>query len=259
MTTQKAPSVLNYSVAKAFAILEYLAKAASPKDLGVISADLHMNKSTIYRFLSTLCSLGYVIQNPENGKYALGAKVVWLASQFLESIDLRVIARPLLEDLVEKTRETVHLAILDNYEVVYIDKIDGYQPVKMGSRVGGRMPAHSTGLGKALLAHMDEQNWQEYIEKVGLRSFTPNTISDPEAFIQHMQLTRERGYAIDNCENEEGIRCVAVPVRDHTGQTVAAISVSGWSLTMTPNRDEELAQIAKQAAQELSARLGSPR
>jgi len=259
MTTQKDPSILNYSVAKAFAILEYLAKAASPRDLGVISADLHMNKSTTYRFLSTLCSLGYVIQNPENGKYALGAKVVWLASKFLESIDLRVIARPLLEDLVEKTRETVHLAILDNYEVVYIDKIDGYQPVKMGSRVGGRMPAHSTGLGKALLAHMDEQYWQEYIEKVGLRAFTPNTISDPEAFIQHMQLTRDRGYAIDNCDIEEGMRCVAVPVRDHTGQTVAAISISGWSLTMTPNRDEELAQIAKQVAHELSERLGSPR
>lgn len=259
MTTQKDPSILNYSAAKAFAVLEYLAKAASPRDLGVISADLHMNKSTTYRFLATLCSLGYVNQSPETGKYALGSKVVWLASRFLESLDLRAVARPFLESLVEKTRETVHLAILDNYEVVYIDKIDGYQPVKMGSRVGGRMPAHSTGLGKALLAHLDENRWQEYIDKVGLHAFTPNTICEPDAFIQHMRLTRERGYAIDNCENEEGIRCVAVPVRDHTGQTIAAISISGWSLTMTPSRDEELAHLAKQVAQELSNRLGSPK
>lgn len=259
MTAQKDPYTINLSVTKAFSILEYLAKAGSPKDLGVISADLHMNKSTIYRFLATLCSLGYVVQNPESGRYALGSKVVWLASHFLDGIDLRTLARPFLKSLVEKTRETVHLAILDNYEVVYIDKVDGLQPVKMASRIGGRMPAHSTGLGKALLANMDEIHWREYINKVGLQVYTPNTINDPDTFIRHLRQIRERGYSIDNSENEEGIRCVAVPVFDHTGQTIAAISISGWSLTMTPERDAELSSLARQVAYEISERLGSPR
>lgn len=259
MITKKDPYTINCSATKAFAILEYLAGAVSPKDLGVISADLHMNKSTTYRFLATLCSLGYVIQNPENSRYGLGPKIVWLSSKFLEGIDLRALARPFLETLVEKSRETVHLAILDNYEVAYIDKVDGFQPVKMASQTGGRMPAHSTGLGKALLAHLDEFHWWEYIKNIGLKAYTPNTIHDPDTFIDHLRLTRERGYAIDNSENEKGIRCIAVPVFDHTGQTIAAISISGWSLTMTPNRDAELAQLAKQVACELSERLGCPR
>ena len=259
MVSQKDPFKFNSSAAKAFAVLEYLADSACSKDLGVISADLQMNKSTTYRFLATLCSLGYIVQNPENGRYALGPKIVWLASKYLEGIDLRAIARPFLETLVEKTRETVHLAILDNSEVVYIDKVDGMQPVKMASRIGGRMPAHSTGLGKALLAHLDEFHWQEYIAKVGLKTYTPNTIHDPDEFIQHLRLIRERGYSIDNSENEAGIRCVAVPVFDHTGQTIAAISISGWSLTMTPSRDAELAKLAKCVAHELSERLGNPR
>lgn len=258
MIAQKDPYTINSSAIKAFSILEYLAKTGVPKDLGVISADLHMNKSTIYRFLATLCSLGYVVQNPDTGRYALGSKVVWLASRFLESIDLRVMARPFLESLVEKTRETVHLAILDNYEVVYIDKVDGLQPVKMASRIGGRMPAHSTGLGKALLAYLDEIHWREYINKVGLRVYTPNTIYDPDTFIQHLRQIRECGYSIDNSENEEGIRCVAVPVFDHTGQTIAALSISGWSLTMTPERDVELSLLARQVANEISKRLGNP-
>lgn len=250
---------MNYSVAKALAILEYLAAAEAPRDLGVISRALGIHKSTVYRFLSTLESFGYIKQDEETGRYSLGSRVVWLASKFLDSLDIRVLARPLLEGLVETTRETVHLAILDDFEVVYIDKVDGLQPVKMASRVGYRMPAHSTGLGKALLAHLDESQWSVYVNRKGLARFTPNTISEPEMFYHHLREIRERGFAVDNCENEDGIRCVAVPVRDHTGKIVAAISISGWILTMTPDRLEGLADLAKKTAQAISERLGGMR
>lgn len=250
------PSVMNYSVAKAFTILEYMATAEAPRELGVISQSVGMNKSTVYRFLTTLESLGYVVQDQDTGRYALGSRVVWLASQFLDNLDIRIIARPFLEQLVEKTRETVHLAVMDDFEVVYIDKVDGHQPVKMASRVGNRMSAHSTGLGKALLAHEDESQWSVYVYSKGLPACTPNTITDPEKLYNHLQAIRERGYAIDDSENEDGIRCVAVPVRDHTGKAIAAISISGWSLTMTPDRDEQLATLAQQTAQKLSERLG---
>jgi IclR family acetate operon transcriptional repressor len=252
-------SVMNYSVAKALAILEYLADAEASRDLGVISHALGIHKSTVYRFLTTLESFGYINQDEETGRYALGSRVVWLASKFLDNLDIRTLARPYLEELVEISRETVHLAILDNFEVVYIDKVDGHQPVKMASRVGNRMPAHSTGLGKALLAFIDESQWPVFVHRKGLPSFTPNTINEPEKLYRHLSAIKERGFAIDDCENEDGIRCIAVPVRDHTGKVVAAISISGWSLTMTPDRDEELATLAGNTAQTISERLGSIR
>jgi DNA-binding IclR family transcriptional regulator len=127
---------INSSVIKAFTIIEYLASVQTAKDLGVISNELGLNKSTVYRFLTTLSQLGYITQEPTNGKYSLGSKVVWLASQFLDGLDLRTLAHPYLQQLSEETGETVHLAILDNYEVVYIDKIKGRQPVDMRSSVG---------------------------------------------------------------------------------------------------------------------------
>ncbi len=248
--------ILNYSVSRAFAILEFLARAESPKELIVISNTLGINKSTTYRFLTTLESLGYVVKDRENNRYALGSKVVWLSSRFLEAIDLRAIARPVLLQLREQTGETIHLAILDHFEVIYIDKLDGKSAVRMASGVGNRMPVHSTGLGKLLLASMAEDMWQSYVENVGLERRTSNTITDPDVFFQQLRLVRERNYSIDNCENEEGIRCIAVPIRDHTGKVVAAISITGWIITMTPDRDLALATIGLKCANILSTKLG---
>lgn len=248
---------MNFSVAKAFAILEYLAAVDGPKELGVISAALDMNKSTVYRFLFTMGTLGYIKQDPQSGRYALGPRLVWLGSRFLDSLDFRGVARPYLEQLVAETRETVHLAILHDFDVVYVDKVDGMQPVKMASQIGNRMPAHSTGLGKALLASLEQDQWPVYVQKKGLTKFTPHTIDNPEVFYAHLQEVRERGYAIDDCENEDGIRCVAVPVRNHRGKTIAAISISGWSLTMTPERDESLARLARETSRQISEHLGS--
>ena len=248
--------ILNNSVSKAFAILEFLANADSAKELVSICNALKMNKSTTYRFLTTLESLGYVVQDRENNRYALGSKVVWLASRFLEAIDLLTIARPVLMQLREETGETIHLAILDHFEVVYIDKFDGKSYVRMASSVGNRMAVHATGLGKALFAYMPEDVWQSYVEKVGLGRRTSNTITDPAVFFQELRLIRERNYSIDNSENEDGIRCVALPIRDHTGKVVAAISITGWMITMTPDRDLELATIGLKYASILSAKLG---
>ena len=248
--------ILNNSVSKAFAILEFLANADSPKELVSICNSLKMNKSTIYRFLTTLESLGYVVQDRENNRYALGSKVVWLASRFLEAIDLLTIARPVLMQLREETGETIHLAILDHFEAVYIDKVDGKSYVRMASSVGSRMAVHSTSLGKVLFAFMPEDVWQSYVENVGLERRTSNTITDPAVFFQQLRLIRERNYAIDNSENEDGIRCVALPIRDHTGKVIAAISITGWLITMTPERDMELATIGLKYASILSAKLG---
>ena len=247
---------MNLSVKRAITILEYLAKAKRPKELAAISHDLAMNKSTVYRFLSTLAEAGYVRRESDTGRYALGSRVVWLAAKFLETMDIRQLARPILEELARESGETIHLAILDRDEVVYIDKVDGRQAVQMASRVGSRMPVHSTALGKVILADLPESQWQRYISEVGLTPYTPNTIVDPEAFFEHLRQARKQNYSIDNVENEEGIRCVATPIRDHTGKTVAALSITGWTITMTPEKVESLVPLARKGALAISERLG---
>ena len=248
--------VYNNSVNKAFMILEYLATMNDPLDLGVIARELEVNKSTTYRFLAAMEELGYVNKDKESGKYSLGSKVVWLASRFLDSLDIRHLAKPVLKRIMEETGETIHLAMLDALEVVYIDKIDGKQPVQMASRVGRRMPAHSTGLGKALLMAQPPQTWHSYVEKIGLKKYTNNTITDAESFYACMENDHQRGFSIDNFENEDGICCVAVPIYDFKGKPVAALSISGWTVSMSPERAISLAPLAKEAAREISERLG---
>lgn len=247
---------LNQSVTRAFAVLEYLANADGPKDLFLISQDLEMNKSTTFRFLSTLVAQGYVRQEAETGRYYLGSRVTWLATKFLEKLEVRKVARPILETLAHDTGETIHLAILDGDTVVYIDKIDGQQSVRMASRVGYRMPIHSTSLGKCLLAACPESAWVEYVERVGLKPRTPNTFVQPEAFYQELRRVHTQNYAIDNVENEEGIRCIAAPICDHTGGVVAAMSISGWTLTMTVKRVQALVPRIQETVTAISRQLG---
>ncbi|MDH4135947.1 MAG: IclR family transcriptional regulator [Anaerolineae bacterium] len=246
----------NLSVRRAITILEHLAEAQEPKELTAVSHDLAMNKSTVYRFLSTLAKAGYVRQESDTGRYALGPRVAWLAAKFLETVDIRQLARPILEELGRESGETIHLAILDQDEVVYIEKIDGRQAVQMVSRVGSRLPVHSTALGKVLLADLPESQWQRYISEVGLTAHTPNTIVVPEAFFEHLRQVQRQNYSIDNVENEEGVRCVAAPIRDHTRKTIAALSISGSTITMTPEKVESLVPLVQKGALTISERLG---
>jgi IclR family transcriptional regulator, KDG regulon repressor len=252
----KRADPLNRSAYRTIVILEYLARADGPKDLAIISRDLGLNKSTLYRFLSTLTAEGYVLKEPAKGRYSLGPKVTWLGAKFLEKNPLIKIARPLLEDLSKESGETVHFALLDNHEVVYIDKVDGRQAVLMASRIGARMPVHCTALGKVLLSGKPESEWRHYVSAKGLPPRTPHTITDPEVFYRELRCVRQQSYAIDNLENEDGIRCIAAPVKNSEGQVVAALSISGWNLTMTPERVVSLAPSVCRVASKISEKLG---
>lgn len=252
----KRRNMLNLSVGKAVAILEYLAEAKSPKDLGVISSDLDMSKSTVYRFLSTLMTLGYACQDPETGRYSLGARTAWLGMKYLEGVEIRDVARPLLKGLAETTGETIHLGILDGSEVVYIDKFPSQHPVEMKSRVGGRVLIYSTALGKVLLASRPESEWHKYLEEVKLEPRTPKTITDNDEFVDLLRGVQVNGYAVDDCENEEDIRCIAAPVYAHTGEVIAAVSASGSTISMTPKKAKEITSDVREAALALSEVLG---
>jgi IclR family KDG regulon transcriptional repressor len=248
--------VANKSAKRTIEILEYLADADKPKPLAVISRDLGIHKSTLYRFLSTLMDEGYVQQERESGRYYVSLKLAWLSAKLLDRQDIRTRAKPLLEELALVTGETVHLGVVDGYEVVYIDKVAGNQAVQMRSRIGHRSPLHSSALGKVLLSNMPTSKWQEYIDNVGLRPYTPNTITDAEIFMNHLRKVQEQGFSIDNVENEEGIRCVASPIRNHVGEVVAAVSVSGSILTMTKEKVENVCPLLFDETLRFSKSLG---
>ena len=171
-------------------------------------------------------------------------------------IDIRRQIHPHLQALAKATIETAHLAVLEGLRIIYVDKVDGEQAVTMKSRVGDRGTCHSTSLGKVLLAHRPESEWRRYVREFGLTKRTANTITDAAAFYAALEAVRRHGHAIDDVENEDGIRCVAAPVRDHTGAVIAAMSISGWTLSMTPERVIDCVPVVVTHAHKASLDLG---
>jgi DNA-binding IclR family transcriptional regulator len=204
--------------------------------------------------------LGYVRQDPKTRNYSLGFKLVELGNLLLGQLDLRKEAEPILMDLAERTKETVHMVFLDRNEIVYIDKVElDRHPsgLRMASRVGLRNPAHSCAVGKVLLAHLPAEELDRIIKEKGLPKRTDNTITDPIQLREHLKLVRTQGYAIDDEENEKGVRCIAAPVFDEGGKAVAAISISTLAFRVTKKvMQESLKKEVMEAALKISQRLG---
>jgi DNA-binding IclR family transcriptional regulator len=244
---------------RTLAVLEYLA-AHGGVSLSRLASDLGLTTSTAHRCLSALAEQGYVVQDGATKQYALSMKLVAVVARALDNLDIRAVVKPVLRDLATRVGETAHLAVRDGDAVTYIDKVAGTGAIQMASHVGYRAPCHATALGKVLLAHETADDIDGYLERSGLPALTPNTITDPESFEMELERVRRRGYAIDNAENETGIRCVAAPVRDHRGAVVAALSVSGWTLSMTRARIRtEVVPAVVEHATEASRRMGAVR
>lgn len=243
------------AVDRALAILETLKAAGEALGVTELGARVGLHKSTVYRLLATLARHGYVQQDPATERYSLGLKLVELGTAVLDHLELRELARPYLKRLMEASQEVAHLVVLQDGDVVYIDKVECPGPVKMYSQLGRRAPAHATAVGKALLAFLPPAQVEAILAR-GLPRLTPHTITDPERLRTELHLVRERGYAVDNEENELGIRCVAGPIFNHTGQVVAAFSISGLAMRLTVPRLEGLAGLVCRTSQEISARLG---
>lgn len=244
-----------------------LLSAFSPSDreltLTELSSRLALSTSTTYRILVTLESRGYVEHNSQSGGYSLGVACLDLGAVVLAQLDLRGRVLPVLEALREEYRETVHLGILDRsrMEVVYLEKLEGLQAIgMMGSRVGGRAPAYCTGLGKCMLAYFPERDVRDFYAANGLRVRTTNTITVLEALLGDLRETRNRGYAIDNVEHEDGVRCVAAPVWNHENVVVGALSISGPEQRMGQLIGEaDLVDRVRASAYEASTRMGYAR
>jgi|GEM_PF-12846 len=245
------------SVERALDIIEVLAgERGKPKGVTEIAQKLNLAKSTVHRLLDTLLEKGYVEQDSDSEKYRLGLKLVEIGNIVLNNLELRSQALPYLKRLMEKSGQTVHLAILDHGDVVYIDKVESTGAIKMASYIGLRGYVHSTALGKAIAAFMSEEQVKHILETKGMPRLTPNTITSFPEFMVHLERIRQQGYAVDDIENEEAIRCIAAPIFNHSGKVVAAVSVSGMVLQITMDRVAELAQMVIECGEKISTRLG---
>jgi DNA-binding IclR family transcriptional regulator len=254
------PNNLVQTIERASSILDILGQSPQGISIRELSTKIKLPKGTTHRLLSSLSYFGYVRQDSKTRNYLLGLKLVELGQLLLGQLDLRKEAEPFLRDLAERTKETVHLVFLDRNEIVYIDKVETEQNssgLKMASRVGLRNPAHSSAVGKVLLAHFPEEELKNFIKEKGLAKRTENTIIDPTQLKDHLKSVRAQGYAIDDEENEKGIRCVAAPIYNEVGKTVAAISISGPAFRITKKViQESLKKEVIETALKVSQRLG---
>lgn len=246
------------SIRRALAVVQSMVGATSEgrsSSLSELAARNDLNKSTLLRLLEPLLEARLVERTSDAG-YRIGLGAVNLGTAYLTGLDLRTVARPILEQIAHDSGETVHLLAYDRGQVCYIEKIVGRSSIQMASRIGERMPAYCTASGKVFLAHLPEAEVREVLAE-GLPARTSNTITDPKALQQELANTRERGVGIDDCENELDIRCVSVPVFDNVGQVTAAISISGLAARMRGERMTELTAVVQAGAQDLSERLGA--
>jgi DNA-binding IclR family transcriptional regulator len=216
---------------------------------------LKYSKPTTLRILRTLERAGMVTVQESTGRYRLGLTTLRLGMAYLDGLDLRQAALPTMHELARYTKETVHLGTLVGSQVVYIEKVEGSHAVRMFSRIGHTMPAHSTAVGKAILAFLPPDTVDEALAGP-LPGFTSTTITDHAELAAHLDETRLRGYAIDNVENEEGITCVGAPVFDHTGVATAALSIAAPTQRMPSETVAEYGALVRDKALALSDVLG---
>jgi IclR family transcriptional regulator, KDG regulon repressor len=243
------------TVLKALDVLECLAFSGQPLSAPEVAERCGLTRPTTYRLISTLAARGYVASG-QDGRYRLGTKMLSLSKRLIENAQLPQLARSDLEALSQEAGESVHLGVLEDTEVLYVDKVESVSAARMYSMVGTRNPLHSTSLGKAILAFLPESERAMLLGRIAYTERTSNTITDRDQLERHLELVRAQGFAVDDVENEEGIRCVGVPILGNAGLPIAAVSVSGPTVRMTSDRVRELAPALLDAGRRISEKFG---
>jgi IclR family transcriptional regulator, KDG regulon repressor len=244
------------SVERALRILDLFDEHATELKITEISERMGLNKSTVHSLLKTLQTHGYIRQNSENGKYELGMKLFERGNYVIHSLDIRHLAKKYLLDLSVKTGQTTHLVILDGKEGVYVDKVEGSMATIRYSRIGRRIPLHCSAVGKVLIAFRKQAELQKILSEYVYTKQTEYTISNEADFLRELEKVRQQEYAIDNQENEPGVRCIAVPIRNHENQVIAAISLSTLIARIDETQLKEFVALLKQIGSELSEKMG---
>lgn len=235
------------TLGKAMALLDTIALSDTPLRFTDLLALSDQPRGTMHRQLVHLMREG-LIETDREGRYRPGIRLLTFAARSWARNDLRQIAEPHLARLHEQTGETVHLGILLDLQVVYLDKVEGRQAVRMYSQIGNAAPAYCTGVGKAALSTLDDRQMKDRIARMQFHAFTAHTHGSHEELLEDVMKTRERGYALDQEEHEEGIRCVAAPVASVNGSAPAGISVTGPGYRVTYEKLMEWAPLARIAA-----------
>jgi len=237
-------------------ILECFGPERTDLKLTEIAAATDLHKSTLYRLLEAMRAHRLIGFDAASGCYHPGLKLFEMGSLAAGRFALDRHAHPILEHLATVSGETAHLCVLDGSDVVYVAKVECTRTLRIPSAVGQRNPAYCTGVGKAILAFLAPEQIDSYIAQTPLKPFTRKTLTSGGELKTNLRQIVAQGYAVDDQEREEGVRCVAAPVRDHGGQVIAAISIAGPSIRVTKERIAELASHVLRAADEISAGLG---
>lgn len=243
------------SVEKALRILK-LFNSYEEVSLTMMSEMLGVHKSTAYRLAMTLCNEGFLRWDNQKGVFRLGLKVLELSASLIHGIELRNIARPYLEKLQQELGEFIHLGILDDGNVVYIDKIEGKKSIRLYSEIGKRVPCHCTALGKVLLADLSDHEVKNMLKGKSFKRYTSNTIKNLHDYLDHLEEVREKGYAKDIEEHEPMVHCVAAPVRDYTGKCIAALSVTSIVKRFNQKMIDHYCKCIMEVAQNISEEMG---
>ncbi|PFP24847.1 IclR family transcriptional regulator [Bacillus sp. AFS073361] len=243
------------SVERALKILDLFDEHKSELKITEISEKMGLHKSTVHSLLKTLHEYSYIDQNPDNGKYRLGLKLAERGNLVISNMDIRKTAKKYLLDLSAKTGQTVHLGILDGREGVYIDKVEGEQSIIRYSRIGRRLPLHSTAIGKVLLAYQPPNELEHLLKNYNYQYQTANTIINEAIFRKEIEKVKEQGYAVDEQENEQGVRCAAVPIFNGKGRVLAAISISTLISRVNDPELQIFIDLLKTSCNELSEQM----
>lgn len=243
-------------------------KSASEKTMSVLAAALEhsrftdivaasgLAKATVHRILATLVASGYIMGDGEQG-YRAGSAMLSIAGRAIASVDIAQLAGATVDRLVKEVDCTIHVGVATDAEILYLIRRDASKPYQMKSRVGHGMPLHCTGMGKAVMATWSETRVAEFIERAGLPARTSRTITTPDELFAELEKVRERGFATDIGENEDGTVCVSAGIRDHSGEVTHGLSISSIALEHPGTSIEQFADSAIAAAGEISVLLGA--
>ncbi|MGH3375458.1 MAG: IclR family transcriptional regulator [Actinoallomurus sp.] len=244
------------SVEKTLAVLRALSSPDQPRRLADIAERTAINKTTAHRILQILTAEGYAVTSGD-GAYASGPALLALAGSALADRDLGAVARPILDNLQRQTGHSVHFAVRSGTVAVYLAKVESQQPYRMASKVGMQVALHCTAIGKALLSRLPEAEVNAVVAATSpLIRHTPKTIVEPDRLLAELAAVRERGYAIDDEENERDVRCVGAAVHDRHGTAIGAVSVSALTFTLDHDDVGVLGPLVVAAAGRISSALG---
>ncbi|WNN44069.1 glyoxylate bypass operon transcriptional repressor IclR [Winslowiella toletana] len=260
-TPAAAPTGQVQSLTRGLKLLEAIAESHGSVALTELAQQSGLPNSTTHRLLTTMQQLGFVRQVGDLGYWTIGAHAFVVGSSFLQSRNLLAMVHPMLRKLMESSGETVNLAVLDisDHQAVIIDQVQCTQLMRMSAPIGGKLPMHASGAGKAFLANLSEQQVTDLLHRKGLHHYTPHTLMSPQSLKENLAQVRKAGYAFDDEEHALGLRCVASCIYDEHGEPFAAISISGPISRITDDRVTEIGAMVIKAAKEITGEYGGRR